>query len=306
MSLQLASSDQKAKVQSIIHRYNDKDVKETVNGHLQNQSFSPSNHKETAGNHRETTGGYRDAAGSHKNTFSNRRDTRRPEVAVSPIRIHSQSTPKSHQRTSTLNDDMKMANGCPKLDGSLNLSGIVSASPVTATCAVREDPNISPGVTSSYREMYSSSPGVPSSYREIYPHRKSRYYNQDPRDSPVHFIDYSDLQQYPTKLNCSEYNLENKPSQKDIADSFRDLSHSNFIRRKLRYSPGPDRDEGQDGQRLAWFLSNDDFAADPSIIDTIVESPVARRCQPVRLSQSLHESSTGRMHCKLDADRLNR
>ncbi|XP_041362910.1 uncharacterized protein LOC121378692 [Gigantopelta aegis] len=283
MSLQLASNDQKAKVQSIIHRYNDKDVKEAVNGQLQDQSFSP-------GNQRDTSSNYRDIPRSRRDTPGTRRDTRRPEVAVSPIRINSQSTPKGHQRTSTLNDEV-MTDGCSKLDGSLNLSGIIPAGPVTA----------------GYVDLDAScSPGVPSSYREIYPHRKSRYHSRDVRESPVLFLDYPDLQQYPTKLSGSKFDSEDQPSRRDVAHSFRDLSHSNFIRRKLRYSPVHDRDGAGEDQELPWFLSADDFLADASIVDTVVESPVSGRRPPVRLSQSLHESSTRSPHRHMDGDRLNR
>ncbi|XP_076459283.1 uncharacterized protein LOC143292661 [Babylonia areolata] len=53
------------------------------------------------------------------------------------------------------------------------------------------------------------SPVLPSTYREIYPHRKPRqqgpswdtYSSPERHDSPVTFIDYPDLQHYPTRLD---------------------------------------------------------------------------------------------------------
>nr|KAG5707718.1 hypothetical protein BaRGS_003293 [Batillaria attramentaria] len=123
------------------------------------------------------------------------RDETEREYNSSGLSQSSDRFTRNHRRTSTRNDEVTPGN-TPSKGATPNVSGIAPrvASPVR-------------GLNYSFEEV--SAPTVPSTYREIYPHRKPRYqslsaerYASPERvESPVNFIDYPDLQHYPTKLD---------------------------------------------------------------------------------------------------------
>ncbi|KAK7498592.1 hypothetical protein BaRGS_00010252 [Batillaria attramentaria] len=229
------------------------------------------------------------------------RDETEREYNSSGLSQSSDRFTRNHRRTSTRNDEVTPGN-TPSKGATPNVSGIAPrvASPVR-------------GLNYSFEEV--SAPTVPSTYREIYPHRKPRYqslsaerYASPERvESPVNFIDYPDLQHYPTKLDPVDLgdSYLSRSQQEDeggFSRSARPTSRDSSPIRKPIPSYRPYRSDTSSSYTVLAERSSEVLGSARST------SPQTRGRSPVRLSQSMREvrSSSQSPRRGLSSDTLNR
>ncbi|XP_048243069.1 uncharacterized protein LOC124113706 isoform X3 [Haliotis rufescens] len=284
----LHASNQKSKVADIMSHYTEKGACDEVEREIRRVTSSqPSSRPSSAGRSRTSSMGH-SSRPNMSNTHSRRS---RIDDYISPSRETMDSSSRAHRRTSTWNNELESTP--VKLNSSLNMSSTLDS----------KDTGYS-------TEDMMKSPGVPSSFREIYPHRKVQYYRDKQRESlvsPIPFVDYSDLQQYPTKLNYSDYDAE------DTYRISRNGSGDNgSFRESLLQRQHQDNLHGDNyTDDLNRYESSQNYNTGRDMIETVVESSSTRYQRPGtevsdRLSRSMQETSRRPHHDRKEpSDRLN-
>ncbi|XP_076458698.1 uncharacterized protein LOC143292372 isoform X2 [Babylonia areolata] len=186
--------------------------------------------------------------------------------------------------------------------GIASSSGISGGGPVRASSPGQ-------GLSYSYEDL---SPTVPSNYREIYPHRKpryqglsaERYLGAEDQDSPVDFIDYPDLQHYPTKLDPP---LDLGDDYHQDEDAYRKPTSSRDASPILKPTPYRPYLEDNKSSYTTTTALNDSFeerAADSITGQARGRSPGRRSRQG--LNRESRSSSRSPVPRGLSGDRLNR
>ncbi|KAL8579371.1 hypothetical protein ACOMHN_026736 [Nucella lapillus] len=213
----------------------------------------------------------------------------------------------------------------------------ITTSPTRRTTSITREPSSTRSFTASTPNVStthprSSSPTRGLSYRhedlspvqtsrEIYPHRKPRYQSAswrdydspERRDSPVNFIDYPDLEHYPTKLPNfqDDYSLY-RSSSRDISPIYKPIPYRPY--QVLPTTPTYSKLPG-DSVRDSWVRSPDfrgrsPKRTSPTLRDPVRESrgrsPALRGRSPNRTSPSLRDSRSASSSPGLPSDRLSR
>ncbi|XP_067671940.1 serine-rich adhesin for platelets-like [Haliotis asinina] len=284
-------SNQKSKVADIISHYTEKGACDEVDREIRRGTSSqPSSRPSSASRSRTSS------MGCSSRPDMSKIPTRRSRIDdyISPSRENVDSSLRVHRRTSTWNSELDSSP--VKLNSSLNMSSTLDS----------KDTGYS-------TEEMMQSPGVPSSFREIYPHRKVQYYRDKQREaldhrlSPIPFVDYSDLQQYPTKLSYSDYDAEDsyRISRKGFGEtgSFRE----NLLQRQHRDSLHGDNYTDD----LSRYESSQNYGTGKDMVETVVESSSTTYQRPAsdvteRLSQSMQETLRQPHHDRKESSgRLN-
>ncbi|XP_046569391.1 uncharacterized protein LOC124277706 isoform X2 [Haliotis rubra] len=287
----LHASNQKSKVADIISHYTEKGACDEVEREMRRGTSSQPSSRPSSASCSRTSSMGRSSRLDMSNT-----PTRRSRIDdyISPSQENMDSSLRVHRRTSTWNNELESSP--VKLNSSLNMSSTLDS----------KDTGYS-------TEELMQSPGVPSSFREIYPHRKVQYYRDKQREaldhrlSPIPFVDYSDLQQYPTKLSYSDYDAEDsyRISRKGFGEngSFRE----NLLQRQNRDSLHGDNYTDD----LNRYESSQNYGTGRDMVETVVESTSTSYQRPgtdvtERMSQSMQETLRQPHHDRKESsDRLN-
>ncbi|XP_070186926.1 serine/arginine repetitive matrix protein 2-like isoform X3 [Littorina saxatilis] len=215
---------------------------------------------------------------------------------VSSVSERFRSASATLHRSSTRNEELLTPRTTPSKSAAAtpNVSGITPLPPSPGR-----------GLNYSFNDL---SPTVPSSYREIYPHRKPRYRNlsaerygsPERQGSPVAFIDYPDLEHYPTKLDSM--NIDDRVS--DEVPYGRPRSRDSSPIQK----PVPYRPYSTEGNRPGSSYTMISERTVQTTRESRARSPQTRGRSPVRVSQRPREarSSSCSPARGLSNDRLNR